>query len=400
MKVVYLCPWGHLTGYARAAADNLAMLADDLAMGGDTVEDLAIVPMKPPAVAMEPRYGRLEAYVDPSVINRPAAFADWLWVFHGPPAELPRIRATVLGDVVSVATAAVTTWETEGAPEWLREDLHAAFRRIIVPSRFSGRQLALDDVSSDRVRVVPHAFDPDFWGRAIAELPPEVIGPSRPYRFLHVGAWNERKNTAGVVKAYLHAFDARDNAILLLAGGVRSEHVAALVATSGMPSDARPKIIVRSEPLSEVDLVAMHAGADCYVSATRGEGWGLGLFEAAICNRSIISPFQGGQLDFLENYRHLESIHGTYQPVFPTPHSHRIDQAAGTVTATVDLPRGVTCKQKWFEPNLTEISSRMRLAYDGRVRNTPRIHTELRRLFGYDAVRPRLYAALEEALHV
>jgi hypothetical protein len=43
----------------------------------------------------------------------------------------------------------------------------------------------------------------------------------------------------------------------------------------------------------------LHAIGDCFVSVTRGEGWGLGPFDAATLGNPVIITGWGGHLDFL-----------------------------------------------------------------------------------------------------
>ena len=45
----------------------------------------------------------------------------------------------------------------------------------------------------------------------------------------------------------------------------------------------------------------LHQRGDCFVSLTKGEGWGLGAFDAAGHGNCVIITGFGGQLDYLDN---------------------------------------------------------------------------------------------------
>jgi len=56
--------------------------------------------------------------------------------------------------------------------------------------------------------------------------------------------------------------------------------------------------------LTTVQLFELYNFADVYVTATRAEGWGLPIIEAAATGLPIIAPFYSGHTEFL---KHLES---------------------------------------------------------------------------------------------
>ena len=42
-----------------------------------------------------------------------------------------------------------------------------------------------------------------------------------------------------------------------------------------------PRIVLLTDLLSDLEIQALHTLGDCYVSTSRGEGWGYGAYEAA-----------------------------------------------------------------------------------------------------------------------
>jgi hypothetical protein len=206
-----------------------------------------------------------------------------------------------------------------------------------------------------------------------------------PLRFYTVGAWNERKNPAGIIKAYLSTFNADDHVLLMIcASGVDQNEIRSLMARSGINAGKLPaiRVIENAGALGEDELREIHGAGDCYVSATRGEGWGLGLFEAAIMGRWIVAPDHGGHADFLygEAYADEGGVWhdtGDYPWCLDVPCSQtpcfgsevrgeiqKDPQGRMFQAAKVTIPPGVTCKQTWAEPDLADLGRRMRDLYD------------------------------------
>lgn len=72
------------------------------------------------------------------------------------------------------------------------------------------------------------------------------------------------------------------------------------------------RVIVRQGMLKESQLAEWFAGITCFVSAARGEGWGLMQLESCSVGRPVISPLHGGVREFLthENCYPLEFHEG------------------------------------------------------------------------------------------
>ncbi|MGH8800225.1 MAG: glycosyltransferase, partial [Casimicrobiaceae bacterium] len=71
----------------------------------------------------------------------------------------------------------------------------------------------------------------------------------------------------------------------------------AAYAQSGVT--AAPIALVAAEDVSGRTIDTLHAVGDCYVSLTRGEGWGLGAYDAATLGKPVIITGWGGHLDYL-----------------------------------------------------------------------------------------------------
>ncbi|MFT4866644.1 MAG: glycosyltransferase involved in cell wall biosynthesis [Ilumatobacter sp.] len=114
----------------------------------------------------------------------------------------------------------------------------------------------------------------------------------------------ERKNPFGAIDAFAAAFGSTDAKVRLviktLNGDKRAEslrRITTLVASSGMSE----RIEVLDEFLSDTDMTAMVAAADCLVSLHRGEGLGLHMADAMWLQTAVLASRYSGNLDFMND---------------------------------------------------------------------------------------------------
>lgn len=381
-RIRWWCHYSQLTGYARAARDYLAAL-DRL----DDVE-LEIACLSEGCDSPEDRYKHLDEYAIP-----------WQDVAGRPDVEVVHAQPRLIEALISALPApqcarlALTTWESFPLPDAYAKAL-STFAAVIVPSTFCEEVVNGHESSLQAVHVVPHCFDEDFW-----PMPePRAREPRAPVRFYTIGAWGERKNTAGILKAYLHEFSKADRVqLMMLVENADFDELRSLIARSGISPDDLPELYVpQHTSLSERELVGLHHESDCYVSATRGEGWGLGHFEAAIMGRRIISPLWGGQVDFLRDYGGLDEVATFPTPCFGTESRRTTD--GDVARSVVSIAPGMNARQIWAEPNLSMLALWMRAYYERGDRTQYDPITERRALearFGYKTVGPQLAQLLK-----
>lgn len=272
---------------------------------------------------------------------------------------------------------ALTTWETSALPDRYVSTL-AAFDSVIVPSWFCYEAVhkKMSDIHVGRAGrgatyIVPHCWDDTFWIRpAPNRIATDASASELECRFLAMGAWGERKNLLGVVKAYIHEFSRDDNTRLLVVSNPDLDEVRSLVARTGIAADKLPRIsFPEPRTLSTHDVLRLHCESTCFVSATRGEGWGLGMFEAAALGNDVIAPLYGGQSDFLD--RNVVGVLHRNVPFQLTPclgsETNRTAverDGQSHVVAGVSIPPGVDCKQVWAEPDLQMLAAHMRDVYE------------------------------------
>jgi glycosyltransferase involved in cell wall biosynthesis len=303
---------------------------------------------------------------------------------------------------------AYTTWEgmSRVPPQFVRSLYSGCFQHVYMPSRSNVsrmldgiRAAALPSIPFE-VGVLPHAFDP--------AIIPKLRGPKSPaapdrYRFYYVGAWNGRKNPAGVIRAYISAFEPTDNVELVMHCAHCSDVEFIITAhSSGLERHQMPKIDWHGGFVSDEEMWALHRDADCFVTATRGEAWNLPAFDAMLAGRHMIVPTGMGHDDFL--LPGTGGIEGTSVSAYggmimPAQGDVRIGQPQpGQSDNALNLQfvgaHGLTGKSQWMEPSLYELASKMKEVAKSGLRDLRWSYDAAAR-YSYEVVGKQLRASLE-----
>jgi glycosyltransferase involved in cell wall biosynthesis len=107
-----------------------------------------------------------------------------------------------------------------------------------------------------------------------------------------------------------------------------------------------PEVIHLDEEMSESDMAWLHERGDCFVSLGRGEGWGMGSYEAAWWGKPIIITGIGGVLDYLPDNLSCHVKYGLI-PV-------RCEGGEPSYTA----------EQRWADPDLAHARQLMRQVFE------------------------------------
>lgn len=216
-----------------------------------------------------------------------------------------------------------TVVETSTVPRWLIEQLNRWTNGLIVPSDHNVNAF-IESGYDHPVHKVPHPLL-DEW--AIAGSRAIDLSNGRPNQpaewrdrtmFLYVGTWNHRKNPRGVLEAYLGAFPEKDNGraglVLKLTTSAVTRRLIEHLAPGRVVDPNDPKstgdIWVYDSPLSHDAMRWLYLSCDVYVSLHRGEGWGLGIFQAAASGMPVIYTGYSAPAEYLA---------GTWHPQ-ATPH--------------------------------------------------------------------------------
>ena len=333
------------SGYATAARRTMAALE-----GADV--SIARVPFQ--------GGGGWDHWFEPAIPWDNQVDAADVVVVHLMPEYFPRAAECRPGAFIVGHTA----WETDRIPdEWLTPletvDL------LVVPCQMNADVIREAGVSTPVV-VIPHPTAPRPGERR--DLSEGIIGPDA-FTFYVIGEWTLRKGMADTVRAYARAFGPGDGVRMLVkaTGGdrtraARARHAFdegttafALAAALAEVSTAPPVSLI-SRTLDDDEVAALHDIGDCYVSLCRGEGWGIGAFDAATRAKPVVTTGWSGHLDYLGGssllvrYRLVDVDHG---PALGLK-GHR---------------------QRWAEPDLDHAVELLRAVAADPTRGAPRAQT-------------------------
>jgi glycosyltransferase involved in cell wall biosynthesis len=224
--------------------------------------------------------------------------------------------------------------------------------------------------------------------------------PDTTFVFYLIATWTCRKAVPDAVRAFLDAFTVADDVALVIKT-TAEDHVASRRIREGREPDPGPyggrswwslarlvahypqpppiRLVTRDLAPAEID--ALHARGNCFVSLARGEGWGLGAFEAGACGNPVVVPGWGGQLDYL-----------------PAGYPYCADyRLVPTAAEELDDWWELLPDQRWARADVAHASSLLRRIFDHReeaARWAGRLQQQILVNFGADQVMPRLLAAL------
>jgi glycosyltransferase involved in cell wall biosynthesis len=313
------------SGYAEAARRNIV----GLARAGVPVTWAPVVPAETAGKEFELFKGAQvgDRKLDP-FCNRRIAYD--IAIVHVLPRAVPDCRQGVSAKTV-VGYAA---WDSNQLPEgWAA--MYDEFDALLVPCTWN-RAVFQQGGMRKPVFVIPHLF-PEL---SPEEDPPAPEQASGEFIFYTIGDWTPRKNMEDLVDAYLRAFRDRDRVKLViktgptgLTGGslllgwmrrvlgrfkpVNAPFARRLRRRLGLSSIKRiqpsarvnavssgrshaPKIELITDEVPEREILRLHRVGDCFVSLTKGEGWGLGAFDAAGHGNPVMITGIGGPLDYLD----------------------------------------------------------------------------------------------------
>lgn len=193
-------------------------------------------------------------------------------------------------------------WEADRLPNAWVEPCNK-MDAVLVPSRFC------DDVFRKSLKIpVKYAPPPLDFTDLTGKVRPEKVAGA-PFVFYSIFQWSERKNPLGLIRAYWAAFTGRDDVVLRLKLYTRQQDVGEKARIEaelgGLRKAVRllhyPRVELDFAPMTREQIIGFHLAGDCFVSATRGEGLGLGVIEAMALEIPVIATNCGGHKDFIQN---------------------------------------------------------------------------------------------------
>lgn len=305
MTVAYQGPMLDYSGYGEANRHFVAALD---AAGVDVAGELVAYSRD------KADYGTLGPIVTKALQNK-AHYK--IKIMHTTPDEFERLKTPGKYHIAHFF------WETDKIPQVFADGLNLV-DEIWTGSEANKAAIIKGGVDKP-VHIIPQPIETEREWPAKYELP-DFDG----FLFYSVFEWTDRKNPEALLRAYYTAFKKTDNVGLLLKTYFRNfnlsnkrmirQAVAKVQAEFGGPENV-PPVFLYLDLMDRQQIMRLHATGDVYVSAHRGEGWGVPQVEAMLAGHMIISTGFGGMHEYVENGKNAILIPYKMQPLKGMAHS-------------------------------------------------------------------------------
>jgi hypothetical protein len=194
-----------------------------------------------------------------------------------------------------------TMFEADRIPiDWVKRATQ--HQRILVPTEACRLAWVDSGVPFEKMRISPLGVDGDFFAQEAPPLP--LVLPngravsSYRHRFLNIADLRPRKNHLGLLRTWLLATTASDDAVLLLKCTNPHPHslgqfvadVEAMQRTIGRSAESAAPVVFMTSILSDAELRSLYRAATHYFSMSCGEGWDFPMMESAVAGLQLIAP--------------------------------------------------------------------------------------------------------------
>lgn len=240
---------------------------------------------------------------------------------------------------------ASTVWETSRIPEQELAHLEG-IDQVWIPSQW-GRSVLVDNgIDSDRIRVIPEGVDTARFFPAPHDT---SCTDSRPFRFLCVGKWEQRKGIDILLRAWCQAFLPHENVELAL--HCHNPHLPNFQLEKALDALKLPPHapILPSHPCHDHRMGDVYRNSDAFVLPTRGEGWGLPVIEAMACGLPVVVTNYSAPLEYANS---TNAFLIDVEQMVPVNDHHHFD---------ADTDFG-----KWAQPDREHLAQLLRYVYENR----------------------------------
>jgi len=255
----------------------------------------------------------LSGLLNSAMRKKPPINVPLVEVCHSEPGAwslpTPRYHTSACPSSEAAFTIGRTMFETDRLPEGWVDRLNK-MDLIWVPTSFARAVFEGGGVDAKRLRVVPEAVDTALFDPT-KHAALDVMAADSRYKFLSVFKWEERKGWDILLRAFLAEFPSPDSGAALYirttayhSDSEFEERVATFAReTLKMAPDAPlSHIIILKDELPLQDLPRLYAGADCFVLASRGEGWGRPHIEAMAMGVPTMATNWSGNTEFMKEH--------------------------------------------------------------------------------------------------
>lgn len=278
LNIQYICFTG-CTGFATAAKNNIQALIQ-------RGHELCVTPLD---LGFNKSINTEDFNVYSELVSK-KDHADFIKLYHCVPFMQRRFKTS--GKKIGYAT-----FETFDPPrEW--KAYFDRYEIIITPSKFNYEIFKKQGYKD--VFYFPHIIDFTKFNSQVKPLP--LKNELSSFKFLWIGTWKKRKNYELLIRAFLEEFEKDEDICLVL-----KTNQSAIKNHESILRKIKAEISWKKHfPQIEFDKAVISDGVipnyiksfDCFVSPTRGEGFGLPGLQSMALGVPVITTNFSGVLDY------------------------------------------------------------------------------------------------------
>lgn len=242
-------------------------------------------------------------------------------------------------------------WETDKIPGEFADHLKRFADEIWTGSQFN-KQAIINAGVDKPIYIIPQAIE-NVDADAIA---PYKTAADGTFRFYSMFEWTMRKNPLALLEAFWTEFQAGEKVSLTiktyLDNFTREKRAEIDVDISALKARLQLKeyapLHLYRNLMDRNQIYRFHQSFDCFVSAHRGEGWGIPQMEALLMNKPLISTNCGGIHEYLASGKDAILLPYEMQPLSGNNRNHH----------------WYTYDQKWADVDISALRKAMRTMYE------------------------------------
>lgn len=249
-------------------------------------------------------------------------------------------------------------WETDRLPRDFAINIQAC-NEVWTGSEFNKEAMKRSGITKP-IYVIPEAIDTEIQEDKIGlYLPKHDNFSESSYTFYSIFEWTERKNPAALLTAFWEEFEKTEGVSLVIKTFLDNfisldkkieidSYIRRLKKKLNLTRYA-PVFLYRNM-MDRKQVYRLHKTFDCFVSAHRGEGWGIPQMEALLLEKPVISTNCGGIHEYLTNG--LNAFLPSYKLVQLVENNRN--------------KQWYTNDQQWADVNIDELRRAMRFVFDNK----------------------------------
>ena len=191
-------------------------------------------------------------------------------------------------------------WETDKLPPSFAKGANMC-QEIWTGSEFNAEAIRKAGVK------VPITIIPEAIQTPAPSVLPFMVANNKDYNFYSIFEWTERKNPTALLEAFWKEFEDTPGVSLVIKAYVdnftpekkRLIRDKLKMAKKRLGLKNYAPVYAYTSLMTREEIYRFHKTFDCYVSAHRGEGWGIPQMEAMLMGKFVVSTNVGGIHEYI-----------------------------------------------------------------------------------------------------